>query len=108
MTDKSANEATGGRGLQPAYRAGDRSQSSNSLVAILLAVLLAAATGLLVYRYQSTAPPWLLGVASVLAFCGLFALLGGRIHLHELTANGVEIDYCSPFPLPVRYGSFGH
>ncbi len=84
MTDKSANEATGGRGLQPAYRAGDRSQSSNSLVAILLAVLLAAATGLLVYRYQSTAPPWLLGVASVLAFCGLFALLGwigGVVHL---------------------------
>ena len=29
---------------------------------------------------------------------GLFALLGGRVHVHELSASGVQIDYCSPFP----------
>ncbi|MEM7427162.1 MAG: response regulator [Pseudomonadota bacterium] len=83
MTDRNVKEVTGGQQSRSAYRAGDRSQSSNPLIAILIAVLLAAATGLLVFRYQSAAPPWLLGVAAVLAFCGLFALLGwigGVVH----------------------------
>ncbi len=83
MNDKIANDGTGGQPLQAAYQANDRSPSSNPLIAILLAALLAGATGLLVYRFQSAAPPWLLGVAGVLAFCGLFALLGwiaGIVH----------------------------
>ena len=28
----------------------------------------------------------------------LFALLGGRIHIRKLSADGVQVDYCSQFP----------
>jgi len=40
----------------------------------------------------------LLVVDSLRAGIGLFALLGGRVHLYELSAKGIRVDYCSPFP----------
>ncbi len=84
MTDKTAVERASAAQPQTAFHAADKSQSSNPFLAIILAVLLAAAAGLFVYKYQSEAPPWMLGVAAVLAFCGLFALLGwigGVVHI---------------------------
>jgi len=42
----------------------------------------------------------LLIVNSLSASIGLFPLLGGRIHLRDVSADGVNIDYCSPLPAP--------
>jgi len=40
----------------------------------------------------------LLVVESLHAEIGLFALLRGRIHVLELEADGIAVDYCSQFP----------
>ena len=41
----------------------------------------------------------LLAVDSLHARVGLFALLRGDIHVHELNANGLLVDYCSSLPI---------
>ncbi len=40
----------------------------------------------------------LLLVDSLYARIGLTELLRGRVHVRELSASGIEADYCSPFP----------
>ena len=62
MTDNTENEATAAQAPGPAFKAGERSQSNSPFIAILLAVVLAGGVGLLVFRYQEAAPPWLLAV----------------------------------------------
>jgi len=71
-------------------------------VAIVLALLVAAAAGLFVFRFQGDVPEWLLGVGAFVGACGLFAILGwiaGLIHFGkpsrqisflEETLNAVE------------------
>ena len=45
-----------------------------------------------------TASSPLLVVNSLSARIGLFPLLGGRIHLRNISAAGIKVDYCSPLP----------
>ena len=45
-----------------------------------------------------TANDRLLIVNSLSAKIGLFPLLGGRIHLRNLSAAGIKVDYCSSLP----------
>ncbi|MEM8686472.1 MAG: response regulator [Pseudomonadota bacterium] len=84
MSKDEATETLAGQPVQPAFQATEPAQTGNPVVAVILAVLLAGAAGLVTYRFKGDAPVWLLGAAAVFAFCGLFALIGwigGIVHL---------------------------
>ena len=54
-------------------------------------------SGVIIFGDPAGSP--LLTVDSLHARVGLFALLRGDIHVHELNANGLLVDYCSSLPI---------
>jgi len=65
-------------------------------ITLRLGLMPEATTGDLVLGDPTGGP--LLEVDFLQARSGLFALLGGRVHLRHLSANGIRVDYCSPMP----------
>ena len=70
--------------------------SINGPIKLRLGPMPEATTGDLVLGDPSGDP--LLEVDFLQARIGLFALLGGRVHVRHLSANGIRVDYCSPMP----------
>lgn len=95
MSQDNATQTVVAQPVQPAFQADEPAQAGNPLVALVLAVLLAGAAGLVAYRLQGTAPIWLLGGVAVFTFCGLFALLGwigGVVHLGRRSRQIVFLE----------------
>ncbi|NNF80938.1 MAG: PAS domain S-box protein, partial [Rhizobiales bacterium] len=95
MTKDDATQTVAGQPVQPAFQASEPAQAGNPMVALVLAVLLAGAAGLIAYRFEGDAPVWLLGGAAVFSFCGLLALIGwiaGVVHFSRKSRQIVFLE----------------
>ena len=95
MSKDDATQTVAGQPVQPAFMAAEPAQAGNPMVALVLAVLLAGAAGLIAYRFEGEAPMWLLGGAAVFSFCGLLALIGwigGVVHFGRKSRQIVFLE----------------